>query len=268
MKRIKERPTTLGLGIFITSLMSLLFPIAVFAGSPCPYVWNSNLKTGDTGMDVLKLQQFLNSDPDTVIALSGKGSVGQETEKFGGATRKAVIAFQQKYAAEILIPNGLTRGSGRVGDATRAKMNALCRPKVTSTTTGAVLGASTSTATDVLMVTDEDQIASSIAPQGAGVNFTSITLAAGDKDVTVRSISVSQAGRGQDSAFFSIALTGDHGLQIGNQARFNSNHKATFATPFTIPAMPSSSVLSAISNSTVRPAPVVPKSPSIDTSTV
>ena len=40
-------------------------------------------------------------------------------------TRSAVIAFQQKYASEILAPYGLKTGSGNVGNGTMAKINGI-----------------------------------------------------------------------------------------------------------------------------------------------
>ena len=42
---------------------------------------------------------------------------------YDAATKTAVVQFQQKYASEILAPYHLTRGSGNVGNATRAKIN-------------------------------------------------------------------------------------------------------------------------------------------------
>ncbi|MEO8637913.1 MAG: peptidoglycan-binding protein [Candidatus Taylorbacteria bacterium] len=85
----------------------------------------NNLSYGSRGADVLALQQQLNSDPDTNVAQIGPGSTGFETEYFGPATHQAVIRFQNKYSAEILVPAGLVGGSGFVGPLTRAKLNSL-----------------------------------------------------------------------------------------------------------------------------------------------
>jgi len=75
--------------------------------------------------EVKTLQQFLNSDPDTQVALSGPGSPGNETGYFGLLTDKAVRAFQSKYASEVLYPLGIQNPTGGVYSSTRAKINEL-----------------------------------------------------------------------------------------------------------------------------------------------
>ncbi len=81
-------------------------------------VFASGLAKGTSNSDVKRLQQLLNSDPDTVIAQSGTGSVGNETNYFGSLTEKAVQKFQNKYG--IAKPGD--PGYGYVGPKTRAKL--------------------------------------------------------------------------------------------------------------------------------------------------
>jgi peptidoglycan hydrolase-like protein with peptidoglycan-binding domain len=103
----------------------------------CSYSITTSLRYGMKHSDVVQLQKILNLDPVTRVAASGSGSVGQETAYFGRATLAAVIRFQEKFANEILIPNGLTKGTGFVGPSTRTKLNALCSGRTTPVT-GAV----------------------------------------------------------------------------------------------------------------------------------
>ena len=204
------------------------------SASPCPFEWTTNLKMGVLSNDVVKLQQFLNADTSTAIALIGAGSPGMETTKFGGMTKKAVIAFQNKYAAEILVPNGLTQGSGIVGTATRAKLNSMCA-KVSNSQSGAVLGASFTVA-DVLSIFVPIQPAQSIMPANAlYVPFTNITLTAGSADVTVSSMTINRVGPGSDQVFADIDLNDSEGSVLST-AYFNSRHEAIFKDEFTIPA--------------------------------
>ncbi|RJR13401.1 hypothetical protein C4585_02170 [Candidatus Parcubacteria bacterium] len=100
---------------------------ATVAGAACTALLTTNLglRLRNDPQEVLKLQQFLNSDPDTVIASSGPGSPGNETTRFGSLTAAAVKKFQLKYASEILYPLGLTQPTGNVYGSTRDKINAL-----------------------------------------------------------------------------------------------------------------------------------------------
>lgn len=75
-----------------------------------------------TGTDVKQLQIFLNTHNFTV-SNTGPGSRGQETTYFGPATYRALVKFQEYYAKDILIPVGLSRGTGYFGVSTMKKVN-------------------------------------------------------------------------------------------------------------------------------------------------
>ena len=75
-----------------------------------------NLTVGSVGEDVRNLQKLLNHHGYTV-AVSGPGSPGNETARFGALTRAAVIKFQKAKNITPLI--------GYFGPKTRAVMNNL-----------------------------------------------------------------------------------------------------------------------------------------------
>jgi peptidoglycan hydrolase-like protein with peptidoglycan-binding domain len=79
--------------------------------------FNYNFGYGSAGNDILFLQRFLIKNK----FLEEK----KDTGYFGALTKKALIAFQEKYSDEILKPNGLDHGTGYMGPATRTKINSL-----------------------------------------------------------------------------------------------------------------------------------------------
>lgn len=80
-----------------------------------------NIGLGSQGEDVRTLQKLLNTKGFT-IAVSGPGSLGNETDWFGPATQSALIRYQNTYAQEILTPAGLAAGNGYAGPLTRAHL--------------------------------------------------------------------------------------------------------------------------------------------------
>lgn len=86
--------------------------------------FSRTLRIGSAGEDVKKLQQYLNSDPDTKLADSGAGSPNNETTYFGPITENAVQRFQAKYGI-VSSGNPQTTGYGLVGPRTRTKLNEL-----------------------------------------------------------------------------------------------------------------------------------------------
>lgn len=114
-----------------TLLLFLFAPLSsAQTGSSTPFT--QNLSIGATGEQVAALQKILNRDSDTRIAVAGPGSPGYETSNFGPLTKSAVIRFQEKYSGEVLAPVGLTRGNGRVGSYTRAKLNEILVSNIAS----------------------------------------------------------------------------------------------------------------------------------------
>ncbi|MCS7200861.1 MAG: peptidoglycan-binding protein, partial [Patescibacteria group bacterium] len=91
---------------------------------PSDFRFTRYLRYGDIGLDVKYLQIFLNYlGEDTLLAIEGPGSPGNETTLFRERTFDAVVRFQEKYRKDILDPLGLERGTGFVGEYTIRKLN-------------------------------------------------------------------------------------------------------------------------------------------------
>lgn len=110
---------------FIPAAIFALMIFSAVSAFSATDIFTRNLRFGMRGGDVRELQKILNRDIETRVSFSGPGSAGNETDYFGSATRSALIKFQEKYRKDILIPAGLTSGSGIFGLNTRAKIASL-----------------------------------------------------------------------------------------------------------------------------------------------
>lgn len=86
-------------------------------------LFSVNLTLGSRHAEVKLLQEYLNTHGFRV-AEAGPGSPGQETTTFGLRTQQALARFQEAHAADILVPQGLSRGTGKLFAATRSYLNA------------------------------------------------------------------------------------------------------------------------------------------------
>jgi ABC-type transport system substrate-binding protein len=83
------------------------------------FQFKQTMQLGNKNTSVQKLQECLAQDPDVYPNGTISGNFGEET-------KKAVIAFQEKYKDDILVPNGLSAGTGKVSASTIKKLNEIC----------------------------------------------------------------------------------------------------------------------------------------------
>ncbi len=199
--------------------------------SVCPFTWTTNLMTGSNSTDVMKLQKFLNSSSDTMVATSGAGSAGMESNYYGAKTAAAVTKFQEKYAADILTPVGLTKGTGKFLTSSRAKANMLC-----ATATGGTTGGTTNPSGTGLSVSSAAQPANGyIVSNASRVPFTKFTVTAGnDGDVVLNNVVVQRVGLIARGAFTGVVLLDENGVILGSTKTLNSNDQATIGDKVTI----------------------------------
>jgi hypothetical protein len=93
-------------------------------GAAIPYQFTRFMQFRDRAPDVRRLQTFLNTH-ESLLAPTGDGSPGNETDFFGALTYRALVRFQNAHPDEILKPSGLTAGTGFFGPNTRAYVNTL-----------------------------------------------------------------------------------------------------------------------------------------------
>jgi hypothetical protein len=101
-------------------------PHAQESGSCSAFAFARTLRFGMAGEDVRALQKLLNC-LGFAVSDAGAGSAGEESDFFGEHTRAAIIAFQEKYAADILAPIGLAKGTGVFASLSQKKIQELTR---------------------------------------------------------------------------------------------------------------------------------------------
>lgn len=221
--------------------------VASGGNAACPYTWTKNLAIGSSGDDVRQLQRFLNGNPQTQVATSGVGSPGNETSYYGPATARAVSRFQELYAAQILTPLGLTKGTGGFYTSTRNQANNVCASdgggsRTYTTRSSAGQRSATSAPVvqvtgDALAVTPGNPIGDAYVIQGAQqAPFTSVVLTAGSDAVRIDNIRVKRFGLSSSDNFESVALVDAAGIQIGTARSLNSRNEVKLGSGFVIPA--------------------------------
>ena len=117
---MQQAQSDVPLGFICTA--SVISKVAPSASTTLPVLFTRTLSLGSIGADVKALQVYLNNN-GFIVATSGLGSTGMETNRFGPATKAALIKFQNAHASVILTPQGLTQGNGVFGPATRKLVN-------------------------------------------------------------------------------------------------------------------------------------------------
>ncbi len=190
----------------------------------CSYMFNTNMRLGSRGTDVMNLQKVLNMYPQTQVASSGAGSPGMETSTFGPATRAAVNKFQALHLAEL----GITAPTGNVFAGTRGLLNQVCSGS-TSTNTG-----NTGNTTGNVVTGPVSAMLSSSQPTGmlvasqSGGRIADITFTGNG---TVTNIELQRTGISSDSTLANVYLY-DGNIRISDAAsvitggfiRFNSSN--------------------------------------------
>ena len=221
-------------------------PVSSGTSAGCSYTFTRNLTLGSSGADVKKLQEFLNSDSSTLVAVSGVGSKGQETNYFGPATKRAVAKFQNKYASEVLAPYGLTSGTGYFGPSTKSKANKVCSAQtnaaVSSTSQEVVNTPAQQTPSynqnfvasgSTLAVNTTEQPDNGIAVAGAQrIPYTNIVLTAGSSDVLVEGIRVQLQGVTRRDNFSGVAVIDTSKAQLGTARTLRSDNSAVIGGKF------------------------------------
>jgi len=164
----------------------------------CSYAFNTNLRSGSRGMDVMNLQKVLNMYPQTMVAQSGAGSPGMETSTFGPATRAAVNKFQALHLVEL----GITAPTGNVFAGTRGLLNQVCSGTV-STNPGTGTGTGTVVTGPVSAMLAMSQPTGMLVQKQSGARLADITFSGNG---TVTSVQLQRTGVSADATLTNVYL--------------------------------------------------------------
>lgn len=173
------------------------------------YNFTRNLTLGSTGADVKALQQFLNAN-GAVVATSGAGSVGNESQYFGSLTQKALAAWQAA--------NGVSPAVGYFGPISRAKIASIT-PSGNGGDGGNTGGtpAVVPAGTDLLVSLASDSPSARTIGSGTAFNpAMKFVLSAGSKNVTINSITVQKSGFVSNTNTNGVDLVDANGMRYGN----------------------------------------------------
>ncbi len=135
---------------------------------------NSNLYFGLTNnQEVRCLQDFLKNQGKEIYPES------LVTGNFLSLTQAAVIRFQEKYADEILKPQGFKEGTGLVGKTTRAKLNEICLKPLKETK----LSFSLITVTDPILEKVAALLKSQWESMGAEIEITALPISQLEQEI-------------------------------------------------------------------------------------
>lgn len=221
-----------------TQIQALLAQIAALQGGTTTaptgagcYTFTRNHSQGNSGGEVMWIQQFLNAH-GAVVASAGAGSPGNETSYFGARTKAAVSSFQAA--------NGITPTAGFWGPITRAKANSLCAmvtPTPAPVTPGTPPPVPVGAGLRVMLAADNPAATTIVKSQGIA-HLAKFTFTNGSgAPVTVTNLAFKRIGVSTDTDLSNIylyqgakRLTDPAGISGGN---FNFNASAGL---FTVPA--------------------------------
>jgi len=105
--------TTNAAEVILNPVFQKITPTVISTSDP---IFTRSLTIGSYGQDVMALKKIISLELGTIL---------DKTATFTTNTANDVKKLQEKYAVEVLIPNGLSSGTGYVGFSTMTKLNTL-----------------------------------------------------------------------------------------------------------------------------------------------